>query len=71
MTEARELRALSADDLQRRAGELRDSIFKNELKLRTGSLNSPAERTRSRRELARVLTTLAEKLKASTNTKKA
>jgi large subunit ribosomal protein L29 len=64
MATAKELRELSADDLKRRAQELRDTLFQDQLKRRTGSLDSPAERTTHRRDLARVLTVLAQKSKA-------
>lgn len=61
MATAKELRDLSVEDLNRRAAELKDSIFQDTLKLKTGSLDSPAERTNHRRELARVLTVLGQK----------
>ena len=61
MATAKELRELSAEDLQRRATELRDTLFQDQLKMRTGSLDSPSERTKHRRDLARILTVQAEK----------
>lgn len=64
MATAKELRELSAEDLQKRATELRDTLFQDQLKLRTGSLDSPAERTKHRRDLARILTVLGEKTRA-------
>jgi large subunit ribosomal protein L29 len=64
MATAKELRELSAEDLQRRATELRETLFQDQLKRRTGSLDSPAERTQHRRDLARILTVMAEKAKA-------
>ena len=71
MTTATELKELSVEDLNRRSNELRETLFKDELKLKTGALSSPAERTKNRRELARVLTVLAAKVKGDTNSKKA
>ncbi|AKF82045.1 LSU ribosomal protein L29P [Myxococcus fulvus] len=65
MATAKELRELSADDLQRRATELRETLFQDQLKRRTGSLDNPAERTGHRRDLARVLAVLTEKKKAA------
>lgn len=62
---AKELRDLSVDDLKRRASELKETLFQSQLKLRTGALDSPAERTIHRRELARVLTVLTEKQAAA------
>ncbi len=61
MATAKELRELSAEDLQRRATELRETLFQDQLKMRTGSLDSPSERTKHRRDLARILTVQAEK----------
>jgi large subunit ribosomal protein L29 len=60
-TTTKELRELTADDLGRRADELRGTLFQDRLKMRTGTLDSPAERTKHRRELARILTVLTEK----------
>jgi large subunit ribosomal protein L29 len=64
MTTAKELRELSAEDLQRRADELRGTLFQDQLSMRTGNLDSPAKRTGHRRDLARILTVLTEKKNA-------
>jgi large subunit ribosomal protein L29 len=61
MATAKELNELSVDDLNRRAAELRDTLFQDQLKLKTGSLDSPAERGKHRRDLARVFTVLTQK----------
>jgi large subunit ribosomal protein L29 len=61
MATAKELRELTVDDLNRRAAELRDTLFQDSMKLKTGTLDSPAKRNEHRRELARVLTILTEK----------
>jgi large subunit ribosomal protein L29 len=61
MATSKELRDLTADDLQRRAVELKATLVQDQLKLRTGALDNPAERTTHRRDLARVLTVLTEK----------
>jgi large subunit ribosomal protein L29 len=61
MATAKELRELNLEDLNRRATELRDTLFQDSMKLKTGTLDSPAERSKHRRELARVLTVLSEK----------
>ena len=65
MATAKELHDLSVDDLNRRAGELRETLFQDQLKRRTGSLDSPSERTGHRRDLARILTVLTQKQKAA------
>jgi large subunit ribosomal protein L29 len=64
MATAKELQDLTVEDLGRRAEELRSTLFQDRLKMRTGSLDSPAERTKHRRDLARVLTVLTQKKKA-------
>jgi large subunit ribosomal protein L29 len=65
MATAKELHDLTLDDLQRRATELRESLFKDRLKLRTGALESPAKRNEARRDLARILTVITQKQKAA------
>jgi large subunit ribosomal protein L29 len=65
MATAKELHDLTLDDLQRRATELRESLFKDRLKLRTGALESPAKRNEARRDLARILTVITLKQKAA------
>ncbi len=62
MAPAEELRQLTVDDLKRRADELRQSLFQDLLKMRTGTLDNPGERTQHRRDLARVLTILTQKM---------
>ena len=71
MATAKELKELSAEDLQRRADELRGTLFQDQLNLRTGNLKSPAERGQHRRELARILTVLTQKTQAEKQAKKA
>jgi large subunit ribosomal protein L29 len=61
MATAKELKDLSVDDLQRRADELRGTLFQDQLSLRTGNLDSPSQRTQHRRDLARILTVITEK----------
>lgn len=70
MSTAKELRELSAEDLKRRADELRGTLFQDQLSLRTGNLDSPSQRTQHRRDLARILTVLGEKTRADKAAKK-
>ncbi len=63
MATAKELSSLSAADLQKKAEELKATLFQDQLKLRTGALDNPADRTGHRRDLARVLTVLTQKQK--------
>jgi large subunit ribosomal protein L29 len=72
MATAKELNDLSLDDLNRRAAELRETLFKDQLKLKTGTLDNPSERTEHKRDLARVLTVITAKktVKPATKTAK-
>jgi large subunit ribosomal protein L29 len=65
MTTAKELKDLSVDDLKRRAVELKATLMGDQLKLRTGALDNPSERTGHRRDLARVYTVLTQKQKST------
>jgi large subunit ribosomal protein L29 len=60
-TTAKELHELSLEDLNRRADELRATLFQDQLKLKTGALDNPSERTTHKRDLARVLTVITQK----------
>jgi large subunit ribosomal protein L29 len=42
MSTAKELKELNIDDLLRRAQELRATLFQDQLKLKTGSLDNPS-----------------------------
>lgn len=61
MATTNELRELGMDDLLRRAAELREDLFKDQLKLKTGTLENTASRGAKRRDLARVFTVLSQK----------
>lgn len=61
MATAKELAELSIDDLKRRADDLRATLVQDQLKLRTGALDNPSERTAHKRDLARVMTVLTQK----------
>jgi large subunit ribosomal protein L29 len=65
MTISKELSALSLADLQTKALEMRQTLVQDQLKLRTGALDNPSERTNHRRELARILTLTSQKLIAN------
>jgi len=71
MATAKELKELTVEDLNRRAVELREQLFQDKLKLKTGALQSPAQRTQHRRDLARILGVLTEKSRAAQAEKKA
>ncbi len=71
MATAKELSELTVDDLRRRADELRETLFQDQLKLRTGTLDNPNERTKHRRDLARIMTVLTQKTKQPKGSAKA
>jgi large subunit ribosomal protein L29 len=61
MATAQEIRELSIDELKSRVEQLRASIFDMKIRCKTGGLNSFTEVRKSRHDLARILTVLAEK----------
>ena len=58
---AKELRALSADELSQKAGDLSQELFNLRFQLHTGHLENSARIPQVRREIARVKTILQEK----------
>ncbi len=65
MPTAKEMRALSVEELTRRAAELRETLFNLKIKHRTGALESSADLPKNRKDLARVLGVLSEKQQAA------
>jgi large subunit ribosomal protein L29 len=65
MATSKEMRNLSAEELKKRAAELKETLFNQRIKHRTGTLESSAEIGKNKRELARVLTILGEKSAAA------
>jgi large subunit ribosomal protein L29 len=64
MIDVAELRDLSVDDLQARAKELEDQLFRMRLQQSLGQLDAPLKLRFTRRDLARVKTVITEKQKA-------
>jgi len=64
---AAELKDLTVEELNRKAGELRENLFNLRIRRRAGTLESVSDLTKNRRDLARILTLLTQK----TNTSKA
>jgi len=58
---AAELRDLSAEDLQAKAAELEDSLFRMRMKQAVGQLERPLQLRTMRRDLARIKTVLTQK----------
>jgi len=59
-----ELRDLSVDELQGRAKELEDQLFRMRLQQSLGQLDAPVKLRFTRRDLARIKTVITEKQKA-------
>ncbi len=60
MATGNELRQMTGEELTRMSGELRNTLVNLRLKHRTGHLENSAEISKSRRELARVMTLIRE-----------
>ena len=61
MIEVAELRDMSVEDLQSRARELEDQLFRMRLQQSLGQLDAPLKLRFARRDLARVKTVITEK----------
>jgi large subunit ribosomal protein L29 len=59
--ELSELKEMSAGDLKLKEREVREEIFRLRLKMRTNQLDNPASYRRARRELAWIMTLIAQK----------
>ncbi len=68
---AAELKDLSVEELNRRAGELRENLFNLKIRRRAGTLESTSDVTKNKRDLARILTLLTLKQGTSKAAKKA
>ncbi len=62
--ELSELKEMSAADLRVKERETREELFRFRLKLRTNQLDNRAGYRKARRELARVLTLINQKVRA-------
>jgi large subunit ribosomal protein L29 len=61
MMDVAELRDLSVDDLEARAKELEDQLFRMRLQQSLGQLDAPLKLRFTRRDLARIKTVITEK----------
>jgi large subunit ribosomal protein L29 len=61
MIDVAELRDLSVDELQARAKELEDQLFRMRLQQSLGQLDAPLKLRFTRRDLARIKTVITEK----------
>ena len=65
MATAKDMRAMNVEELDKLAASTREEIFRLRIKHKTGRLESSADLSKKRRELAQVLTVLTEKKKAA------
>ena len=61
MIDVAELRDLSVDDLEARAKELEDQLFRMRIQQSLGQLDAPLKLRYTRRDLARIKTVITEK----------
>jgi large subunit ribosomal protein L29 len=67
---AAELKDLSVEELNRRAGELRENLFNLKIRRRAGTLESTSDVIKNKRDLARILTLLTLKTNSSKSARK-
>ena len=65
MIDVAELRDLTVDDLEARAKELEDQLFRMRLQQSLGQLDAPLKLRFTRRDLARIKTVITEKQKTA------
>jgi large subunit ribosomal protein L29 len=63
MIDVTELRDLTIDDLEARAKELEDQLFRMRIQQSLGQLDAPLKLRFTRRDLARIKTVITEKQK--------
>jgi large subunit ribosomal protein L29 len=61
MMDVAELRELSVDDLEARARELEDQLFRMRIQQSLGQLDAPLKLRFTRRDLARIKTVITQK----------
>lgn len=67
MIDVAELRDLTVDDLQARAHELEDQLFRMRIQQSLGQLDAPLKLRLTRRDLARIKTVITEKQRRDVN----
>jgi large subunit ribosomal protein L29 len=65
MMDVTELRELSVDDLEARAKELEDQLFRMRIQQSLGQLDAPLKLRFTRRDLARIKTVITQKQRAA------
>ena len=71
MATVKELRELSVQELEARAAELKQTLFDLKSKANTGVLDSTADLSKTKRDIARCLTVASEKARAAAGAGKA
>jgi large subunit ribosomal protein L29 len=65
MMDVAELRDLSVDELEARAKEIEDQLFRMRIQQSLGQLDAPLKLRFTRRDLARIKTVITEKQRAA------
>ena len=65
MMDVADLRELSVDDLEARARELEDQLFRMRIQQSLGQLDAPLKLRFARRDIARIKTVITQKQKGS------
>jgi large subunit ribosomal protein L29 len=65
MIDVAELRDMSVDDLEARAKELEDQLFRMRIQQSLGQLDAPLKLRFTRRDLARIKTVITQKQRAA------
>ncbi len=65
MIDVAELRDMSVDDLEARARELEDQLFRMRIQQSLGQLDAPLKLRFTRRDLARIRTVITQKQKTA------
>ena len=65
MMDVADLRELSVDDLEARAKEIEDQLFRMRIQQSLGQLDAPLKLRFTRRDLARIKTVITEKQRKS------
>ena len=68
MMDVAELRDLTVDDLEARAKELEDQLFRMRIQQSLGQLDAPLKLRFTRRDLARIKTVITQKQRAALST---
>jgi large subunit ribosomal protein L29 len=58
---AKEIRAMTVDEMENKLTELRDKLFKQKIQKSLGQMDNPYKTRHTRKDISRLLTILSEK----------